>query len=535
MKLVKLNVEIPQIVVEMENYIQDMIHKEIQKRGRSINNQIEVKTDEDKMKKLQQHYCFAGGAFSNLYIHQLGSHSIKGNVINDVDIYVDYAFFEESYIENIPGVENIQTEDHRSSGYAINNWDTIREITRFNYKGLRFQVISLYHVERLWYFDFRFRNFYYKNGEVFASEGALQDIENKELVVASFGTPLSTLIRGFKFEYELGFSLSDVSKQMLLYCLKHFKTDLRRVSELTEHITKYSVARDYVNETMQKLLDGNTGSITLYGGVSVPVLNSDKVVYPFHEQSEFILECYNPSIGEDNYQALVQYKKNEFLDKEISVGDFNYKYFLSFFEDNKTYLQDMIRVIGFVQLAKDFTNADFDKAEELFKIEKIELSKHREQIDNVIIALRDSKSCPEADILIPQRFKQHIYSVLKYKWSVTITHDVEDTLGSLYGEKLILNISSNIQIGNVTKSLATGKFELLQVQDGCYVLSNTEANSSYFYKRGVRKQLFLALQKELGKFRLGEKGDIATIRNFGKEGHWFQKISSDKAVLSRFQ
>ncbi|MCU7667847.1 hypothetical protein [Bacillus thuringiensis] len=532
MKLVKLNVEIPQTIVEMENYIQDMIQKK--KRVTFMNNQIEAKTEEETMKNLRQHYCFAGGAFSNLYIHQLDSHSIKGNVINDVDIYVDFVSFDDEYIKNIPGVEDVETEDHRSGGYAIKNWDTIREITRFNYKGLQFQVISLYHMERLWYFDFRFRNFYFKNGEVFASEGALQDIENKELVVASFGTPLASLIRGFKFEYELGFSLSDVSKQMLLYFLKHFKTDLRRVSDLTEHITKCSSAKDYVNETMQQLLDGNTGSITLYGGASAPVYNSDKVVYPFHEQSEFILECYNPSIGEDNYQALVQYQNNEFMGKEVFVGDFNYKYFLNFFEKNKTYLQDMIRGIGFVQLAKDFTNADFDKAEELFQIEKIELSKHREQIDNMIIALRDSKTCPEADILIPQRFKQHIYSVLKYKWSVTITHDVEDTLGSLYGEKLILNISSNIRIGKL-KTLATGKFDLLQVQDGCYVLSNTEASSSYFYKRWVRKQLFLALQKELGKFRLGEKGDIATIRNFGKEGHWFRKISSDKAILSHAQ
>jgi len=86
-----------------------------------------------------------------------------------------------------------------------------RGVYEFTYKGTKFQLIfQSIGLEILNYFDVRFRECYYQNGEAFISKDALRDMENKELNVGIVRDSDKTLYRLVRFEKKYGFSISDL-------------------------------------------------------------------------------------------------------------------------------------------------------------------------------------------------------------------------------------------------------------------------------------------------------------------------------------
>lgn len=195
---------------------------------------------EDVMKKVdlgpRGDFMIAGGSLSNLYM---------GKPIKDIDIFVcntnyDQPFNEELLRQLFGQEAEIETE--MVPGYR--DWFEIPCLYRISYKGFTLEFIPA-SIERVYDFDLRFRQFFMRNGKVFASKGALEDIEKKKITIVSPATPLSTLVRVLRFQEQFGFDLDPVSEEYLLWYMS-------KVGMSKDYVYDYIEKANYTTETVKK-------------------------------------------------------------------------------------------------------------------------------------------------------------------------------------------------------------------------------------------------------------------------------------------
>lgn len=183
-----------------------------------------VKEINEKMKELakDRYYCIGGGAISNTYM---------GIPIRDVDVFFDFLADVEE-IEKVFGVKTIDVLYQENRTYE----DDLRIpfLVKLEYKGMKVELIKTPHM-RSTEFDLRFRQFYYFNDKVYATEGALQDIEKKQIVVTNPSTPISTYFRVLRFNEQLGFT---ITKESLAYIMWSFNVKNVEVAKAIEYVEK---------------------------------------------------------------------------------------------------------------------------------------------------------------------------------------------------------------------------------------------------------------------------------------------------------
>jgi hypothetical protein len=216
---------------------------------------------------LNNQFTIAGGSLCNTYM---------GLPFRDIDVFVDEeADFgvdvdEVADLFEVP-IETI-TRNERGFGYSGDFTVVRKELCRFEFLGYPVELIFS-HPSRVYEFDIRFRQFYYKNGEFFATKEAIQDISNKELVVVTPSTPKSTLCRLFRFSDEFGFSIKQESLSLMHWAFSEKKVDWAGFEEvLALHAHKISAT------AKNKLLGWVSKTMTHNKGVMEPI----EPVFPFH-------------------------------------------------------------------------------------------------------------------------------------------------------------------------------------------------------------------------------------------------------------
>lgn len=152
-----------------------------------------------------------GGCLSNSYMDK---------PINDVDVFVQFSEEDRETYPTLfrnafgPDVEMINIE--RGDSYSSVECPMLY---RTEYEGTPVEIIFNTDIKRVYDFDIRMRQFYLMNNQVFASERAIEDIENKILALACPFTPIRTFVRMYQFKEELGFQFEKESMDVLLSLL----------------------------------------------------------------------------------------------------------------------------------------------------------------------------------------------------------------------------------------------------------------------------------------------------------------------------
>lgn len=163
MEWIKTNVSLPKPIIDLYNHI----------RLKSKN------------------VCIAGGMLSDLYMDK---------PFKDVDFFLNS--MNVMTIEyHMVSFGAIASQIHENRNFA-NTYDIefTFDVRNYRYEGYEVQLIFTAHGAKIAkFFDFRFREFIYVRGNVFASREALSDIRDCKLTIGSFHSPLRTLARMYRF------------------------------------------------------------------------------------------------------------------------------------------------------------------------------------------------------------------------------------------------------------------------------------------------------------------------------------------------
>jgi len=214
-------------------------------------------------------FIIAGGSLSNLYM---------GKPIKDIDIFVCNSNhdqpFNEKLLRQVFGQE-AEIETELVPGYR--EWFEIPCLYRISYKGYTLEFIPA-SVERVYDFDLRFRQFFMRNGKVFASKGALEDIEKKKITIVSPATPLSTLVRVLRFQEQFGFHLDPISESYLLWYINKMG-----VSEeyMENYIENANYTTEYVKKEYHDFIKRHEFKVNEAG-----LMYAENVSFPFNQEIE---------------------------------------------------------------------------------------------------------------------------------------------------------------------------------------------------------------------------------------------------------
>jgi hypothetical protein len=253
-------------------------------------------------------FTIGGGSLSNLYM---------GRDLNDIDIFMNYNP-EVKEIKRIFGEDiDIEAQKHLDD---YGDEFSIPYLYRIKYKGYKIElIISSYF--RIFEFDFRFRNFFYRDGIVYADKKAIEDIENKVLTILNPHTPICTLFRAFRFQEEFGFSIDEESFAFLEWFITKSHVTL-------ENTLNYIERREYKisPSAKEKLLD--------YVHSHTENINGEKMVkipeskFPFSEHLEEVV--YQMLKSSNDHSCFSIYyedlKKYDFVPFSFSF-DLEYEFF----------------------------------------------------------------------------------------------------------------------------------------------------------------------------------------------------------------
>ena len=199
------------------------------------------------MKSLEPKNSFtviAGGSLCNLYM---------GKPFRDIDIFIDYEVDERklraAFNEDID--VDIKEIYQRYSG-----WIEIPAHFKIVYKGYQIDIVPSYR-DRVLDFDFRFRQFYYLGKKVIASQEAIQDINDKQLVIVNPKSCYSTLIRMFRFQEEFGFTTPKQSISFLTWTMSQMKCTREELMKRLDNSN--SRASDGVKQAVKSFIDHRKG------------------------------------------------------------------------------------------------------------------------------------------------------------------------------------------------------------------------------------------------------------------------------------
>ena len=163
----------------------------------------EVKEFLDGMVQIDSDVFIAGGFIFDL---------LNGHYYKDVDLFIPVkrkdAFFK--YIRQ-HGKDVVDITDEYYEKKINGSW-----VYEFTYKGIRMNAVMTDRgIDELLYFDIRIREMYYANGQAFASEEALRDMQKKTIRFGSVSCPIRTLHRAIRFKNKYGYKIDERSKTAL--------------------------------------------------------------------------------------------------------------------------------------------------------------------------------------------------------------------------------------------------------------------------------------------------------------------------------
>ena len=162
-----------------------------------------------RITRIQKNAAIMGGYLSDLYM---------GTPYKDIDIFIRYNEKKNDKIDEAMiamGYANVRKFEGKLSEYGFSfftstytkNDKTIQLV--FTNQGIR-------HVK---FFDARLREFIYFKNQVYVSQEAIKDIENKQIVLGTSVDPMRAMIRAIHFSKRYQFS---IEKESLQYFFKIF-------------------------------------------------------------------------------------------------------------------------------------------------------------------------------------------------------------------------------------------------------------------------------------------------------------------------
>lgn len=198
----------------------------------------------------------AGGCLSNSYM---------GEAINDVDVFLEFRLeYAARYAEEIADIFSVAPSDvSLNIGLGYEHF-ACPLLFRLTYKNTPVEFIFNRSIERVYDFDIRLRQFYLVNDQVWATQEALDDIENKRLVLSCPYSPIRTFVRMTNFKEQFGFEIDPESENLLLSLLsiRPFEYD-RFVASLNDHKKLHPIAK----QTLQQFADDH---VTPEGVIQLP-------------------------------------------------------------------------------------------------------------------------------------------------------------------------------------------------------------------------------------------------------------------------
>jgi len=302
MELIEIDLKLPDVFYDVEQKLKQI----------NLNTKFE--------------FVIAGGSLCNLYL---------GKSVKDLDIFFnanDYTLESETNIKNalseLFSFQGVEVEMERVPGYR--EWLSIPALYRVKYRDYLLEFIPC-SIERVYDFDLRFRQFYFHDSKVYASKGALDDIEYKQLTVVSPSSPLSTLSRIFRFEEQFGFKTDQTSMNFLLSYCNHLELDY---DYFKNYVFSNKMMSDNAKDKMLQLLQRAEKIPTRFSdGQTLNLLHFKNVEFPFDKQLETIVFNYLDEKEHTGfglfYDELLNYNSSSYPAYKLHL---DYKYFKNKFE-----------------------------------------------------------------------------------------------------------------------------------------------------------------------------------------------------------
>lgn len=328
MDLIKIDLELPDIIID------------VNEKMKKITNELG--------KKVAHGGCIipfsiAGGCLSNLYMKKS---------MNDIDIFIEFSI--DMGKPDITLFEEVFNTKINSSDYFV---DTRYEfidhpmIYRFEYRDFPIEIVFCNDLNRIYDFDLRFRQFYLVNDDVLTTKEAINDINDKKLVLSSPCSALSSYVRLKHFEEELGFKIDSFSEKTLLYLIdkKNYHSD-----GVIEFIQKKKKLNEKVREKLVKWVEEHT---ELYPENDLYYLKINEASFPFSDDLKTIIDRNilhlngiernlfggNMGVWGKNFERLRDYEN------DINIHDFSFNLhfhdikdaFSTFVDDWYSYLKTL--------------------------------------------------------------------------------------------------------------------------------------------------------------------------------------------------
>lgn len=571
MKLIEIKLDLPSeikivesalqqtvLYAKKENQVQPVFFPDTENPSPKIDSYEEELpnfnfTDAEKTGKHFTDYVFAGGAFSNMYIQQCTNHKtafgIDSYPFKDIDVFVKTSIFDYSYFQKLLP-EAVFAEPRYIESYNGSNLDYIFD---FTLNDIKFEFILSHTLEAVQTFDFRFRNFFHKNGETFASERAIQDIDRKEIVIISTSVASSSLVRGFIFEEQLGFSISPFSLDYIGWDLGNRRFPTSLINEYIEKKTLLHITKERILEKVNKYYQGrigNNGHLVSFvsddsldnvrNGIEedfeksfLPELNA----CPFTNIPDELLWSWKSNWNEDEYEELFTYSTLDIFNKPTSLN-MNYDLETTW----KKYKSDLTLLMRQNFLTQMFSGQNSDDVFTFNELESIDFE----------MLLSFMENCPEKTQLemLHEMDGEHVVIQSFMKWSsYARTHTTDERLLNALDDFVfhhsrigLIASTSQVSLDNqiIVASLDSkfdsfyyAKYTFRLCDRGVYLLDTTESDNDVFFKeKNIRLVILHLINEHPGLFDFGIDGDTADVTTSIFNSHYFKyDEKKDKMVL----
>lgn len=348
-------------------------------------------------------FTISGGCISDHYM---------GKKFRDIDVFTNMNFEEDD-------IEKMKKEFGKGSEFEVNydtaDYNKLEEayLIKIKYKGHEIEIIPT-SLTRVTEFDTRFREFHYYNGKVYASEGALEDIKNKKIVVTNHKTPLSTFFRIHRFREKMGFEFDDETLQYVKwafdkehirasYAFNYIESRKHKISEELYHYliqeienNIYSSSKNIFGE--DKNIDGHEEYRKDYKQnidyrmflnenednrkLEYAEIKFKDAKFPFNKDLEESFE-YMSRVGREiisvHYDQIEEYKKFEKKELEIQIPFEKYQKKLNFYYE----ILKKHRLVIMLETKLSYDENPFSEKEEVKGMKKMLDKKARSELMDI--------------------------------------------------------------------------------------------------------------------------------------------------------
>lgn len=483
-------------------------------------------------------YAFAGGSIGGLYQKQeYDQKMIYGNQKNpfkDVDIFVDVNMLSIPIMKKLlpkflPEVENVKYDKFLSSKYT--HLFDVNGIINFDYKGISFEVVFVESLIRLETFDFRFRNFFYKKGKTFATEGALEDVKNKIMRLQSHHTPTTSLVRGFVFEdiYD-GYKIDEMSLKWIKWTMNEWNSDIDRIYEAVERRSMDEKHKEILTNKVKQFIGENVRvEHTSVINKKTRMYHNENAIFPFNKHLEETLKRNDGNyVTEDIYNEMINFAPNQMLEEKRVITS-SYEDFVEKWKhiDAKllTEIESFLLPSLFRQNENDILDSEFLN---LFKIPFEERAKiiysGEEYVKKNFLRFFECHAYVggERQTLINEAVKT-ISEI-----SMTISFSLETSKVKCAAENNLIVVHINGLFGEVQ-----GVYEFRKLTRGVFTMANSSNDNKFHMRTGVfHHSLITYLKEEFPRyFDYGISSDTAkTPLSYYSREYYFTPSEDDFKV-----